>query len=185
MKEKLPVVKPKTIIEGLKQENPGVEIVSYLIPAAVFNCSSFNLLVELVTGGVVVDIDSNNVINIPGLDEISMNELAILEQGFKLGKFTTKDISLGMNSFRVESILSDLLHKKLVTIIDKEYEVTDRFKILHNTKDYATKETIKIQEVEGTKLDAKISLAQVRERIGSMVKVYNVEECWILYHKLK
>jgi len=185
MKEKLPVIKSKITIEKLKQENPNAQVFSYLIPAVLFDCGSFRLLVELVKGGIVTDVDSGNVVNLPGLDEISMNELSILEQGFKLGEFTPKEISLGLNSFRVEGILSDLLNKKLVTISNQKYKVTDRFKILYNTKNYATKEKIELEEVEGIKIDTKIPLLQIKERINSLVKVDNEERCWILYHKLK
>jgi hypothetical protein len=181
MAEKLPVV--KSGINQPEKKNLGEKIVSYLIPAAVFDCGSFKLLVELVTGGVVVDIDSSYVVNIPGLDEISMNELSVMEQGFKLGRFTAKDISLGVNSFRVESIIADLLAKKLVTIVDKKYEVTDRFKIMYNIENYAANREVVVEEVDGTKLDAKVPLARIRERIEGIIRINDTKECWILYRK--
>jgi hypothetical protein len=185
MKEKLPVIKSSITEEKLREQNPKAGIVSYLIPAVVFDCGKYKLLVELVSGGIVIDIDSSSIIRLPGLDEISMNELAVLEQGFQLGQFSGDDIKLNVSQEKVESILSGLLSKKLVMLQNKKYAVTDRFKILYNTGDYATKEKIVTEEVEGTKIDAKFSVGKIKERIDSIVKVYGEQECWILYNRFK
>jgi hypothetical protein len=174
MKEKLQVIKSK----AAEQEG-----FPYLIPAVMLDCGAFRLLVELVTGGIVADIDSSKIIKLPGLDEISMNELALLEQAHRLGSFTAGQISLGMNTFRVESIISDLLGKNLLTICDQKYRVTDRYNIMINIEKYATSCKISAEEVEGTKLDAKVPVGKIVERIDSIVKVLNTEQCWILHKK--
>jgi len=185
MGEELLVVKSSQDLEKLKKENPGKEIVSYLIPAAVIDCGDYDLLVELVKGGVVVDIDSSYIVNFVSLEELSMNEISVLEQGIKLGSFTANDIKLDMNHFRVESLLMDLVRKELLTVDDKRYKVGHRFRLIYHPEDYAIDVIPETIEVEGIKLEAKSKIYEVKDRINRIAKVNNLKECWILYHKAK
>jgi hypothetical protein len=185
MGEELLVVKSKQDIEQMRSENPGKEVVSYLIPAAILECDKFDLLIELVSGGVVIDIDSSNIIYPPSLDEMSMNELTILEQGMKLDSFNAKEVQQGINFFKVEAILSDMVKRKLVTIKDNKYQVGDRFRFLYHPEKYSGSFIPEKMEVDGTKMEPKVKIADVRDMIDRVVKVNTVKECWIYYHKVK
>jgi hypothetical protein len=184
--ENLAVVKGKKTKEQIMNSKKG-KLTTYLIPAVFFECGSFNLLAECVTGGVVVDIDSSRIVNPPGLDKVSMNEVAVLEQGYTLGKFSAADISVGLSSVRVESILSGLLSKSLIFRDNGMYEVSDSYKIVHDAKNYATEETPIIEAVDTascTKLSPKFLVHQMAEKIGNLAKFNNMQECWIVYYKV-
>ncbi|MBW3012200.1 hypothetical protein KY311_03370 [Candidatus Woesearchaeota archaeon] len=187
MGEELLVVKSKQDTNALRKMNQGREIASYLIPAVVFECEKFDLLIELVTGGVVVDIENSKVIVPPSLDEISMNELTILEQGMKHESFKPKDVaaSAGINFFKSEALISDMVKRKLVTIEDGNFKVGDRFKFLYHPEKYSFDVNIEKKNVDGKKLEPKVNIAQLREMVEKVAKINAEKQCWINYHKVK
>jgi len=185
MAEELLVVKSNQDLDKLKMQNISKEIVTYLIPAVIVDCGEFELLAELVRGGIVVDIDTSRIVDFISLEELSMNELNVLEQGMMLGKFTANDIKTELNYFRLEAMFLDLIKRELLTLEDNKYKVSDRVQFVYHPEDYATDVIPETIEVEGKKLDAKTTVHAVKDRINRIAKVNNYKECWILYYKAK
>ncbi|MBU0757196.1 MAG: ATP-binding protein [Nanoarchaeota archaeon] len=116
-KELLPIIKPKITEKDmmLMSEKEIKRIERTLVPCYLFICkenrNEFSLLIERKTGSIVVDIDSFISKKIPQLDSLSIDEIKLLQNAFKMKSFTKQDM-IKKTSFDMEKPFDDLIKKK-------------------------------------------------------------------------
>ena len=181
---------PTKTFKELQDENPGAEIISYLIPCLLIYDNNFNILVECVKGNVVVDIEKNKVAKIPTLQDVNLRELNILEIGMKLGEFTAEDTAKYVDHSPIiaQELIESLCKKEMLEFENGMYKVAPRFKFLYYPKIFATKERpVKIKVIENTNLKlipSKFHVGSIIEKYGKILAINAIDECFILCHKV-
>jgi uncharacterized protein len=182
----LPLILPKMTLKDAKLMSEKGEVKTALVPAMMFLCTSkqteFSLLVELVNGHIVSDIDSLTVKRLPKLEELSPMQLKVLQKAFYQKKFTVEEfIGKTKMGLDVRDILDELVGKgNLIKFNDNSYAVNDDV-VLSNLSRFACFEKIQFKAVpaEDT-LPKKIRLDSLKAQIARFATVKDMRECYIV-----
>ena len=189
--EEFKCILPKNTFADVKAQNPDSEIVSFLIPCIMISSDNYNILIEMIKGNVVIDIEKNKVAKIPTLQDANLKELNILELGMKFPEFKAEDFVdyLQLPVPVIQDLIDSLLKKELLEYEDGMYKVAPRFKFLYYPKIFASKEKpVKIKVIENTNLSMikpTYHIGTMMEKYGKTISINSIEECFILYHKPK
>ena len=138
-KEMLPLIKPKTTIKDIKlmSEKPIKKIENVIYPGYLFLCSEkrgdFNILVEMVNGEIVTNIEEFKTKKLPNLSQLKPIEIKVLHTAFNLKEFNEDELIQQGISMDVSEILKELIKKKFI-IKDEKYKLSDEYVLSHLSK---------------------------------------------------
>jgi hypothetical protein len=155
-----------------------------LVPAYLLSCSdkdlNFNVLVEMVNGEVVTDIESCATKSLPDFSKLSPKEIKLLQAGFKLGRFDEADLARAGQSLDIGNSLNNLVSLGFIMKKDNKYTLSSRFIFSHLSK-CACYEKIEYQKVDySIKLTPKTDIDAVKDSVSRFVNVLDVKECYIV-----
>lgn len=175
---KLPVVCPD-VVQASQQKAP-----KRLIPAAMFNCTQkgdeYKILVELISGEVVIDADSMITARLPDLDVLSVEEIKVLGDAFKLDEFSvTEFIKSTGSSLDVEIYLKDLFAKDFLIETKKGYRVNPKV-ILGSLKEYSFSGSVKLEPMKLEKPKSLKKIDEIKNNLSKFTQVIDFAECYIV-----
>jgi len=184
----LPLVKPRTTIKDIKlMLEDNIDIQTYLIPAVMMTCKSksneFNVLVELVKGNIIMDVEKENPIPIIDLTNFSTQELQVIEASLHSLVFTpgliTKETNL--SPFAVETIIQNLQKQDLFTFDGTRYKIQEFLRLISHTNDYAFFGKIDYEKINfDEKIEKNVDLEEVKKKIAMFTDVIEAKDCYIV-----
>ncbi|MBD3204174.1 DUF87 domain-containing protein [Candidatus Woesearchaeota archaeon] len=184
-KEILPIIKPKITVKDLKlmSEKPVKNVITDLVPGYLFMCSEknkkFNLLIEMLNGQVVVDLDSFETKSLPKLDKLTKQEILILQKAFKLKKFRLENL-IQKTSLKAEDLIKELVKKGLLKQSNDTITLSDKY-IFSQLSKNACFEKIRFIEINyEKKYEPKISIDKVKENLSRFSQIDDQRECFIV-----
>ncbi|MBN2457715.1 ATP-binding protein [Candidatus Woesearchaeota archaeon] len=193
-KDMLPVIRPNLSKDDIRlMSEEDVKISTVLIPCMMFLCrnrsAEFNLLVEMLNGSVVIDIDDVRIKSafLPELDKLSREELKMLETGFKLKEFSTTDL-IKKAGLPIDSahIVEELVKKGYFAHSEKqgEYVLSERY-VLSNLSRHAFYKKIEFSQVDfEKKLEKKQRVDTVKAKLSKFTDVIDQRECFLMHYSV-
>ncbi|MBN2423234.1 ATP-binding protein [Candidatus Woesearchaeota archaeon] len=188
-KELLPVIMPKITKKDLKimsdREIKGIE--TTLIPGYLILCSEkrneFNLLIEMINGDVIIDLDNFKTKKLPSLENLSSDEIRVLHTAFKFKNFEEEDLIKKL-SFNAGNIIEGLIKKKLLVKTGNKISLSDEY-IFSHLSNNACFEKIQFVEINyNNRLNRKISIDRIKENISKFCTIKDMRECYILRYDI-
>lgn len=178
--ELLPVLKPQISRKDAELMADG-PIEEQLVPGYVFVCKdkeTFKLLVEMVDGEVVVNLDEFVTARLPDLRSLSRLQVKILQVAPSLGTFTLDELAEKVGTLDLEDAVSDLVEKEYLAD-DNGYCLTNRY-VLAKLSTYANYGKVEYEKSSAPQLDAGVSLDEIKELLSRFTSVIDHQECFIL-----
>lgn len=182
----LALIKPKTTPKDLvlMAEKEVAEISTSLIPCQLLTCEEssgkYFILVEMVKGSIVSDIENFKTKNIPNMNKLTKQQIDILKFGFKHKSFTEKDFSEDVNEDLKILAKQDYLLKDSGT-----FSLTDNYLFSklsnHQIFDKPTFENVQYT----TKLEAKVNLDELKKKISKFTDIKDTSECYLVRYEVK
>ena len=183
----LPLIKPKISPNEIRlmSDKPIREIKTYLIPALQINCDRFNILIELVQGKVIQNIDSDSAADVPDLSKLSPNQLGILSIALELKEFGMAHIiNKGFEFHHTQNILKDLIKQDLIICENQTYKLNPNLAL--NLEKFNFFGRIEFDNIEyDTKISPKITKEETISKIKPLTKIQDSRECFIVWHKVE
>ncbi|MCK4670872.1 MAG: hypothetical protein KAT43_06770 [Nanoarchaeota archaeon] len=183
------VIMPDKSLEELQILNPYKELKSYLIPAVMLDTDNFEILIELIQGTIVIDIETANMVKIVGPSDMTAAEFNVLKQGMQFEWFNTSNIQIGLSEFRLRNILDNMCKKDLLLYQDRKYKVCPGFLFQFYPEKFAIqKELVEISDIKALKakeLPANISVDDAKQKIGNFISINKTFPCYILHHYME
>ena len=162
------------------------KIETHLHPAFIFSCESqdknFKLLVEMVKGNIIVDIDEFETKILPSIDSLSSSEIKVLEKAYQLSKFSFEDFTSKSGfGFDSKEVLNSLCKKDFLNKGNEgKYEVNSKI-ILSNLDEYSTHKDIEFKSINyDLELDSKVSVDDIKDELENFVSVKDTKEGFIV-----
>lgn len=183
------VIMPDRSLEELQILNPHREFKSYLIPAVMLDTDDFSVLVELVQGTVVLDIENAKMVRIVGPSDMTAAEFNVMKQGMQHEWFDESHIRIGLSEFRLRNILDNMCKKDLLLWKDRKYKVCDGFLFQFFPEKFSfRKELVEIRDIKSLKakkLPANTTAEEAKQTIGNFISINRTFPCHILYHYME
>jgi hypothetical protein len=181
----LPIIPPRIKKKDIKlmSEKPVEKIDTILIPAVMLFCkgkTEFKLLVELVNGEIIINIDTLESVKLPELEKLTPNEIALLRECYKKQEFILEDLS-GSELFRVQNYLNMLFSKGyIIKSPNNKFKINEKF-ALKDLSNYASYEDISMSKISfEERVTAKLSINDIKEHFLKFVKVDAAQECYLV-----
>ncbi|MFO8016114.1 MAG: ATP-binding protein [Candidatus Woesearchaeota archaeon] len=184
----MPLVMPNTSRRDLQLMNgESTTITTYLVPALMFTCQGgggkeFNLLVDLVKGEIIKDLDNGKSCTLPDLSSLSPSEKSVVSMQ---GPFTAADvmIKLGLDFSNAANLCQRMHDNKLIELNENKYSVKDDFSI--SLPECRTFKHIQYMSAEhDKKLEPKKDREKIREQVSGMAGIKEEKECFMVWHKV-
>ncbi|MBN1502575.1 ATP-binding protein [Candidatus Woesearchaeota archaeon] len=188
--ELLPIIKPKITPKDIElmsdKEIENIQLT--LVPGYLFLCSEkdqeYNILIEMVEGEVVVDIEQFTTRKLPELDRLDKKEVRILQLAYKLKKFREGDLIKQGLSLDIKESLNGLVKKGFIQK-DEHYKLSDKYILSHLSKN-ACYQKIKFLKINcQNKLEPKANLDKVKEMLSKFTTIKDQRECFIVKYDVK
>lgn len=181
----IPVIQPLTTVHDLKlAEDRDVAI--HLVPGYLFTCEekeeTYKILVEMIGGEVVVDLEEFATRKLPELRHLSARQLRILQAAHRLKRSTVEQLMKEANVMDIQEPLADLSAKGYLTL-DGAVALTDRY-LLSTLRSAACQRHVEYQHVAGERHSAEQNLDDVRNALSRFTTVLDHQECTIVRHEL-
>ncbi|MBW2988186.1 ATPase [Candidatus Woesearchaeota archaeon] len=184
----LPMIKPKLTKKDIQlmSDKPIVRIETILVPCVMAFCKGkvdFRLVLELINGNVVTDTTRMTIAALPDLSKLTMNELRVLKECYKLKEFKPDDIRHPQIT-RIHNYLELLRSKGYLVKVGDRYSLNKGI-ILSDLSNYANYDSITLMRVAyDKKLKPKITMAQIKQKLSNFVRVEELRECYIVHYKV-
>lgn len=180
-KEYLPLIKPNMSLNDFKLMNDkDKQIQVKLIPAKVVSCQDkekYNLLIEMVNGEIVTDVNEFETKKIPDLSKLTKSQLALIKHGFKQQKFKLNELDNNMQEIAKKE-LENLKKLGYFEQKDKEISLTNEY-ALSKLNNYKSHDSIVFEEVPyNIKLTSKHKL-----KLNKFTNVLSEEDCFIVKYE--
>jgi hypothetical protein len=194
-KEILPIIKPKTTIKDIKLISGEMikNINTILIPAVLISCEKYNndlnLLVDLIKGHIIKNIDTKETIEIPDLNNLSINQIKLLETSLHLQSFTIEELSIksSIDIFKTKELANSFLENNFFVINNNQkLQINSHLKVISNTSEFAFYDKITYQEIAyDKKLEKELSIEKIKNKLDKFVNIRDCKECFIVYYDTK
>ncbi|MBD3163970.1 DUF87 domain-containing protein [Candidatus Woesearchaeota archaeon] len=183
----LPVIMPRTSEKDLRLIE-GRETAPVLIPAVlveVENKKRFNLLIEMVKGHIVRNIDTKETIALPELtlsktQENALNAVLELEK-FDLAKLNEKT---KMPILKLKEYAGLFLKNNIINKEKGKFELSETGRLLKHPEKFGFTDRIKHMQINyKSKLKPRKSREEIRKGLG-FLKVKNIRDCYMVYYKV-
>ncbi|MFW6046417.1 MAG: ATP-binding protein [Candidatus Woesearchaeota archaeon] len=162
------------------------KIETHLHPAFIFSCESndkkFKLLVEMVKGNIIVDIDEFETKILPSIDSLNSSEIKVLEKAYELSEFSFEDFTSKSGfGFDSKEILNSLCKKDFLNKNKEDgFEVNSKI-ILSNLDEYSFHKDIEFKSINyDLELDSKVSVDDIKDELENFVSVKDTKEGFIV-----
>jgi DNA helicase HerA-like ATPase len=185
-KEMLSVIKPTISINDFKIMNDAENVQTNLIPAYQFRCKDsqgeFFLLVELVNGKVITDIDTFEAKKLPDFTSLERQDIMLLKHGYVLKNFSLEQISKKVGRLIEKKELQNLLLKAYLVSKNGSFMINDEFLFtkLRNAANFSKPEYLRL---DANKREGRLSADQIREKISKLVPVVDSTECYVVKYE--
>ena len=195
-KEVLSIVRPKVSKEDIRLlVNKKIKnLKSILVPCSFIICKDknfeFNLLINLVNGNIITDIErgTGKPIDLP-FDKLSEKESKLLGLVSGLKKeFTAADLfaKSGMMFSEVYDIINNLVKKGFFVKNGSNYNLSEEFNVFLNLKDYASYEKNEFIGMEyDEKMETKFNPNNFINLLKRFVNVINYKDCFIVKYDVE
>ncbi|MBU0461918.1 MAG: ATP-binding protein, partial [Nanoarchaeota archaeon] len=189
--KRIPLIKPKTSKKDIElmSEREIKEIKTYLVPAAIFTCKedskSFDLLVELTQGKVIIDTEKEKHVDIPEFNKLSPLQMQFVQTCMKLESFTVNDImqATGLNFIKTQDMISTLSRQGYFEFRDGKYSLSKS--MATKLDEHAYYGRIEFDRVDYEMLlDKAVSTDSVKEKIERFADVTDIKDCFIVWYKV-
>ena len=188
-KKLLPIIKPKVTLKDIRIMNGDSEVQTMIVPCMMFLCDrngrEFNILIDMVHGGVVVDIEDTKIKTsfLPKFHELSQEELKVLETAFKLKRFNLETFvqksGMGLDS---KALLDTLTVKEYLLNKFGNYEISEKF-ILSDIAKYAFFSKIEYHRIDtGKMLKKKQRIDTVKALLSKFTRIKDQRECYLIHY---
>lgn len=182
----LPIIQPKITLKDLKlMSDKEIEsATATLIPGYLFSCTDkgieFNILMESLGGGVVVDVDSFSTKSLPELDKLTPKEIKVLYAAFQLKEFKEED--LGKKGLPLDALtdLNSLIKKGFIEHSGGTHALSSKyiFSQLSKHSCYNKIEFLKI--TYNKRYEPRYSIDQLKEKLSKFTTIKDQRDCNIL-----
>ncbi len=185
----MPLIIPNLTKEDVKTMTGKKKIRTQLIPCMMFACRNrtveYNLLIEMVDGGIIPDIEDPNLKSflLPDIETLSRTELKLLESAFALKKFTPIDIikKAGL-SFDAKNDLAMLLQKGYIINKDGFFMISDSY-LFSNPAKHAFYGKIDFKNIKyDIKADKKQRIDVIKAKLSKFTNVLDQRECFLVHY---
>ena len=190
--EQLPLIKPKTTVRDLKiMHDETVKIVTTLRPAVLISCtrkSEFNLLVDLASGQVVLDIESDSGLNILDLTTLSQEQINIMEKALHSVHFSAANLAAntGMDIMKAESLANIFVKDNLFSYNGQTYSINDHLRLISNPQDYASYDLINHEHTDfDIKLEKSYDIESIKKKLEMFMDVTDMNECYVVKYNVE
>ncbi len=191
-KKLMPVIQPKLTPKDIRlMSEKEVAIETVLVPCVMFLCENkgreFNLLVEMVNGSVVTDIEQAKIKSafLPELDKLTSEELKVLENAFRQKRFTIESfIQKTGRGLDTESVIKSLAAKGYLDNKYGNYEISDKY-ILTDIARHAFYAKIEFHRTDAGKiLQKKQRMDSVKALVSKFTTVKDQRECFLVHYSV-
>lgn len=191
-KDLLAVIKPKISLKEIElmSEQKISKAHTHLVPCTKILCErrgmEFSLLIDLVNGQVVRDVEQNISIPLPDLNGLNTEELKILDAALHVRMFSFSQIRTRMQLNLTKNSFKRLVKKELLREIDNEqYQITDHMQLLINPKEFESFVKIEYASIAyDKKLDIKFPIDEIKNRLNRFVDVKDTKECFLMRYEI-
>ncbi len=190
-KKVLPLIKPNISHKDLMlmSQKPIGQIKNILVPCKKFSCQDkqgeYSLLVELVSGEVIVDKNDFLSKKIPDLKNLDSIEISILRFAFSNKKFREEDLiqKLGL-SFGIKEKLNNLLDRGFLSRRDGFFVLSDDF-IFSKLSRFANHDEIKYEEIQfSEELSSSLDLDAFLEKLKRFTNIKDDADCFLVKYDI-
>ncbi len=179
----LNLLKPKPSAEELLDTNFNI----VLIPATLFKCvkkgREFSLLIDLVVGHVITDINKEEHIPIVDITHLSAIQLEILDKALKLITFNAELLAkeTSHSLVKIESLLDTFTKTGFFTQKNRSFVINKHLRLISHPEDFAFYgKPIAEKITYNGKLKAIIHTDDMRKKLGMFVDIKEISYCWIV-----
>ncbi len=192
-KKLMPVIRPKITPKDIRlMSEKDVTVKTVLIPCELFLCESksreFNLLIEMVNGSIVQDIEGIKIRSafLPELSSLAREELKILETAFRLKRFTSDElIKKTGSSLDAAGVLGSLAEKGYLIKNGDTYEISERY-ILSDLAKHAFYSRIEFVKVDYEEiLPKKQRIDVIKAKLSRFTQIKDHRECFLVHHTVQ
>lgn len=184
--ELLPIITPTITENDFKIMNDRTEITKQLVPAQQFRCKDntgeFNLIVDLVEGKLLTNIDLYEGKKLPDFTKLEKADILILQKAFSLKSFTIEDLSKKIGRLIDKNELQGLINNNLIIKKSNNYILNEEY-LFSSLKTAANYSKIEYQKVVADLKIKVISPDIIREKLSKLVPILDSSECYILKYE--
>lgn len=188
--EMIQIIKPKVSINDLKimNEKPVKDILIKLVPSYLFLCIEkdfeFNLLVEMINGNIITNVEDYTIKKLPELDKLTNEEINVLKLAYAKKTFSEEDLIKKGLSFDSD-VLSKLAAKGFIEKKDKQSFILGKKYIFSKLSKYACFLKPDFEKINyNEKLEKCLDLDAVKEKISKFTKVLDQQECYVAKYQI-
>jgi uncharacterized protein len=192
-KKLMALVQPKITPKDIKlMSETEVNVDTILVPCMMFLCQNksreFNILVEMVNGSVILDIEKTKIKSafLPEFDKLSPQELKVLESAFKVKKFSVESFiqrtGMGLDT---EKLIKSLATKGYLENKYGNYEISDKY-ILTNIAKHEFYNKIEFTRIDVKKIfPKKQRIDVIKAKLGKFTTVKDQRECFLVHYDVR
>ncbi|MBN2367813.1 ATP-binding protein [Candidatus Woesearchaeota archaeon] len=188
--ELLPIIRPKITAKELKlmSDKEIQSINNVLIPGFLFVCQGknqeYNILIDMVNGEVVTDIDSFETKKLPELDKLSQDEIRLLHAAFQMKSFKETDLTKKGLPLDMKQELINLKRKGFIQESGSNFNVSEKF-ILSQLSNHACYNKIEFLKMAyNHKESPRKSIDEIKEKLSKFTSIKDQRECHILKYDI-
>ena len=188
--ELLPLIRPKVTPKELKlmSDKEIQSINNILVPGYLFVCqgktSEYNILIDLVEGEVVTNVDNFETKRPPELDKLNPDEIRLLHTAFQMKSFSKEDLVKKGLPLDIKQELSGLMKKGFISLDGGKYSISDRY-ILSQLSNHACYNKIEFIKVNyNHKETPRKTIDELKEKLSRFAAIKDQRECHILKYEI-
>lgn len=186
--ELIPVIKPKITPNDIKlMEETPIEITTKLVPCKLLTCKTnneFEILIDLTTGKVVVDVETNKQKKLPDLQNLTSKEITILQAGFLLKEFNHSNLSAQLKSSLDLNIeVNSLVQKGYFLRGNNKFKISEEY-LLSRLENASCPYQVNYEKLYGEKLQEKQSIDVIKEKVSKFADVMDIKETFLVVYEI-
>jgi hypothetical protein len=137
----------------------------------------------MLEGNIVVNMDDFTTKKLPDLENLTKQEIKLLQYAFKTKKFKKEDIIKNRGS-DAENLLINLIKKNFLVEDNDTVTLSNEY-IFSQLSKNACFEKIKYLEINyNRKFNSKVSIDKIKEKISKYCNIKDQRECFIVNYKV-
>ena len=199
-KELVPLIKPTISKKDVMLMNENVrDVKTYLVPCVLLNLShgqmnnntinnnnisnnNYQLLIELVEGHIIKDLDNKEFSKVPEFRSLSDSELKVVSYALTKESFNAADLmNVDISFIRADGLLKSLVNKQVLVKDGISYGLNENYKI--NKKSFLRQPEFVAFDYD-VKVKSKINKEEIINNLSRIAKVKEVKECYVVHYEV-
>ncbi len=188
-KELLPIILPKISQKELRLIEGKEKIDPFLIPGLLVSYEkdkhNFNLLIELIKGHIVKNIDNKDTLPIPEI-KLSNSQKDFFSSISSLQKFDLAILNQKTKEpiLKLKQYLDFFIQIKIIKREGEKYLFTEQGEFLKNPEKFDFNDKIQFSQINyKSKLKPKLTKEDIRKKL-SFLDIKEIKECFLVYYKI-